>query len=147
MSIENSDLLIDTQTDSICFTFPSTMDHIDIVIMEAIEYLYMRVEDVKKHVFAINLVLREGLTNAVRHGNQNDPEKNIKLSLDVGEKPLIKVSIEDQGDGFDWKNQQGSDLPEFEDHGRGMIIIGSYFTSYSYNEKGNVLFLTKDISE
>lgn len=147
MSFENDRLDVESQKDAICFTFPSTMDHIDEVIIEAIDYLYMKLDGVKPHAFAINLVLREGLTNAVRHGNENDSAKNVKLSLDVSEHPVIKFAIEDEGIGFDWKEQMEAELPEDEDHGRGIIIIDSYFTRHRYNARGNILYLEKDISE
>lgn len=147
MSFENSDLNVESKKDAICFTFPSTMDHIDEVIIEAIDYLYMKLEDVKPHAFAINLVLREGLTNAVRHGNENNPDKNVKLSLDVSEPTVLRFAIEDEGRGFDWKQHLDAELPEDEDHGRGIIIIDSYFTRHRYNEQGNILFLEKDLSE
>ena len=147
MAMENSNLTIESGRDTITFTFPSTMDHIDEVIIEAIDYLYLKMVNIKKHAFSINLVLREGLTNAVRHGNLSNPEKNVKLLLDVSENPIVKFAIEDQGDGFNWQEAKENDLPEDEDHGRGIIIIDSYFSSYTYNDKGNILFLEKDTSE
>lgn len=147
MSKDNSVLDVESRTDGICFTFPSTLDYIDEVIIEAIDYLYLKMDNIKKHAFAINLVLREGLTNAVRHGNAGDPDKNVKLSLDVSKNPLIKMAIEDQGDGFDWKQQQEAEPCDEDEHGRGMIIIESYFNSYSYNDKGNILYLEKDVSQ
>ncbi len=147
MTIENSGLDIESKTDEICFTFPSTLDYIDEVIIEAIEYLYLKMEGIKQHAFAINLVLREGLTNAVRHGNENNPDKSVKLSLDVSNNPLIKIAIEDQGNGFDWKQQQDAEPLDEDEHGRGMIIIESYFTNYGYNEKGNILYLEKDTTD
>lgn len=128
------------------FTFSSSMETVDEVIIEAIDFLYSKMDGIKDHAFAINLVLREGLTNAVRHGNSNDPEKKVKLSVDVGSPEQIKISIEDQGNGFDWKAHQDSELPEDQDHGRGILIMASYFTRYSYNEKGNILYLEKELN-
>ena len=143
MSENQSDLDIDYQADRASFTFASSMDTIDEVIIEAIDYLYARMDHVKEHAFAINLVLREGLTNAVRHGNDNDPGKMVRLMLDVSQSELLKVSIEDEGQGFDWKSLSTENLPEDQDYGRGIIIMDSYFTRYSYNDAGNTLYLEK----
>ncbi|MFH2060560.1 MAG: ATP-binding protein [Pseudomonadota bacterium] len=145
MSIEYDKFDVLEQADSVCFIFSSTMDNIDRVIIEAIDYLYSRTDGIKQHAFAINLVLREGLTNAIRHGNDNDPRKDVKLTVGVSDNKLIKIAIEDQGQGFDWKEHQDADLPEDEDHGRGIIIIDTYFTNHFYNDKGNILYLEKEI--
>lgn len=101
------------------------------------------------HLFAINLVLREGLTNAVRHGNKGDPEKLVRLELWVeasrAQDLMVQVKIQDQGQGFDWQQVQNTPLTETEDHGRGLPIMKSYFTACRYNTKGNILYLEKQI--
>jgi serine/threonine-protein kinase RsbW len=146
MTVKNEEFDVLQDNGSIQFTFSSTMENIDHVIIGVIDYLYSKMDGIKEHAFSINLVLREGLTNAIRHGNANDPEKLVKLSLAIEDDRLIKVAIEDQGDGFDWKSQSEAEFPEDEDHGRGIFIIDSYFNRYSYNDKGNILYLEKEIS-
>jgi serine/threonine-protein kinase RsbW len=97
-------------------------------------------------LFAIHLLLREGLTNAIRHGNKNDPEKRVMFQSKRNRGKSICFEICDQGEGFDWKAQPISNLPENQDHGRGILIIKTYATHYSYNECGNCLYLEKTIS-
>jgi serine/threonine-protein kinase RsbW len=133
-------------TDSIGFTFSSTMENIDEVCEKTMSYLESAIMGIQNQVFAINLVLREGLTNAVRHGNANNPEKLVMFDLTITDSDFIKIAIEDQGDGFDWQNHQTKELPDQEDHGRGIIIMKTYFNTYSYNKKGNILYLEKNLS-
>ncbi|MBU1341291.1 MAG: ATP-binding protein [Proteobacteria bacterium] len=135
-----------TTEDSIDFTFSSTLENIDEVCEQITNYLRFRIEGIEKQLFPINLVMREGLTNAVRHGNAGDPEKKVRFMLTIVNNGLLKLMIEDQGNGFDWRKQQIEDLDEDEDHGRGIIIMETYFSRYSYNEKGNILYLEKDIT-
>ncbi len=132
-------------SDSINFHFSSTMKNIDEVCERSTSYLVSKIKGVEKQLFAINLVMREGLTNAVRHGNVGDPEKKVRFLLKITNDRILKLEIEDEGDGFDWRNQKKEDLSDDEDHGRGIIIIDTYFTSHSYNEKGNILFLEKNM--
>lgn len=132
--------------DSICFVFSSTLENIDMACRKTNDFLKSRITGIESELFSINLVVREGLSNAIRHGNANDPNKKVRFELRIKPGPCIQVEIEDQGDGFDWRRQQNEVLPEDEDHGRGIIIMDAYFTSYSYNEKGNILYLEKDIS-
>lgn len=131
--------------DSIGFVFSSTLENIDIVCRKTSDFLRSKIQGIEPQLFPINLVIREGLTNAIRHGNKNDPQKNVRFQLVIKKGPSIQVEIEDQGRGFDWKKQRYEDLHEDEDHGRGIIIMETYFTNYSYNEKGNILYLEKDI--
>ncbi len=146
-SIGNTPLFEVVQTsDSINFHFSSTMENIDEVCDRSTSYLVSMIKGVEKQLFAINLVMREGLTNAVRHGNAGDPKKKVKFLLNLSQNQVLKLTIEDQGDGFDWRKQKEADLSDDEDHGRGIIIIDTYFTSHSFNEKGNILFLEKNLT-
>jgi serine/threonine-protein kinase RsbW len=121
------------------------MGNIDAVCEQTSRYLCSTIKGIDTQLFAINLVIREGLTNAVRHGNAGDPQKKVQFILTCAEQSNIKLVIEDEGDGFDWKKQQSAACIEEEDHGRGIPIMGKYFTRYSYNEKGNILSLEKDL--
>ncbi len=132
--------------DSIRFVFSSTLKNIDSVCEKTTDYLRSKIKGIESQLFPINLVIREGLTNAIRHGNANDPQKEVRFFLTIKPGSSIQVEIEDQGRGFDWKRQQNEDLPGDEEHGRGIIIMDTYFTNYSYNDRGNILYLEKDIS-
>ena len=114
--------------------------------MTVTQFLKSDQEELVPHLFAINLVLREGLTNAVRHGNKNDPDKLVEFQLKINRGKSICLEVTDQGEGFDWEKQQLSGLPEDTTHGRGLLIMESYFTRYFYNQKGNRLYLEKTLS-
>ena len=125
--------------------FSSFFEHIDEVCKTVTQFLESDQKALVPHLFAIHLVLREGLTNAVRHGNKNDPAKRVDFQLKINRRNSISIEIADQGEGFDWKAKPLSGVPEDEDHGRGIPIMKSYFTRYSYNQRGNRLYLEKKI--
>jgi serine/threonine-protein kinase RsbW len=125
--------------------FSSFLEYIDEVCKTVTQFLESGHKEVVPHLFAIHLVLREGLTNAIRHGNKSDPDKLVECQLKIDNKSIY-FEIADQGEGFDWKDQQFSGFPEDEDHGRGIPIMKTYFTRYSYNQKGNRLYLEKTLS-
>jgi len=133
--------------DTLHIRFSSYLEYIDEVCKTVTNFLRSRQERLAPHMFATNLVLREGLTNAVRHGNKNDPDKIVDVQLKIDRGKTISLQIADQGEGFDWKAQQTAELPKEEDHGRGIPIMETYFTSYSYNPKGNLLYLEKTIEQ
>ena len=145
MSIDKHIFDVSQTTDSIRFTFASTFENIDDVCARMTRFLQSRVSNIDSQLFSINLVIREGLTNAVRHGNAGDSKKHVKLVLMLEDQQTIKLTIEDQGNGFDWKKQKVMSCCDTDDHGRGFLIMDTYFNGYSYNEKGNILYLEKDI--
>lgn len=134
--------------DSLSIVLSSTMENIDRA--DALVKNLLQEKGLEKHAFAVRVVLREGLTNSVRHGNKNNADKLINFDLSVTEHRLT-MTIEDQGEGFDWKSmkekcQSRSQPNTPSDHGRGIPIMGDYFDTYSYNEKGNKVILEKNIS-
>jgi serine/threonine-protein kinase RsbW len=123
--------------------FFSSMDRIDDVCDAVAGFLERRKNLFAPHLFPINLVMREGLTNAVRHGNKGDPGKTVDVDIKIVRDQVLKVCIADQGEGFDWRRVQDMAMSDGADHGRGMPIMKSYFNRCQYNPKGNILYLEK----
>jgi serine/threonine-protein kinase RsbW len=48
----------------------------------------------------ILMALREGLANAIKHGNRQDASKKVQLEMDIVRETLA-ISIRDEGSGFD----------------------------------------------
>ncbi len=128
--------------------FSSCLENIDAVCQVVTKYLLCRLCVLHRadYLFAVNLVVREALTNAVLHGNKNDLTKDVRFALKIVGDTSVHLEIEDQGKGFDWRKYQGCALPASTDHGRGISIMETYFTRYAYNEKGNKLFLQMDLT-
>src|SRR5438105_11806738 len=51
-------------------------------------------------VFAIHLALEEALINAIKHGNQEDRRKKVRIQCRVTDQEA-EIIIEDEGPGFD----------------------------------------------
>jgi len=134
--------------DSLGIRFSSSLENIDAVCRAVTGYLLFQLAGVQGpgQLFAVNLVMREGLTNAVCHGNKNDMTKDVRLKVKMVDKMSICLEIEDQGNGFDWRKYKVGEPPQAADHGRGIAIMNTYFTRYTYNEKGNRLMLQMDLT-
>jgi serine/threonine-protein kinase RsbW len=117
-------------------SFSSSMDTIDKIDIETRDMLKGELDE--SRIFALSLCMREGLTNAIKHGNRLDPEKVAHCTLTIDEKEII-IDIEDQGEGFDWQEISRT-IPDPQlEHGRGLTIIKEYCSEFRYNEKGNKL--------
>ena len=132
---------------TLSITFSSTLKNIDRICDEVSRFLEQNLKGMEEHLFSINLVIREALTNAVRHGNKLDPGKQVRFFLKIERKKRIKIIVEDQGEGFNWQKARESPTGVNDDHGRGLAIMTNYFSSYCYNKKGNRLVLKKKLTD
>ncbi len=95
-------------------------------------------------LFAVRLALDEALSNAVRHGNDNDPAKTVMVEYEVTCDEL-RVVVEDEGHGFDPDTLPDPTAEENlnRPHGRGVMLMRAYMTEVSFNERGNRITLVK----
>lgn len=92
--------------------------------------------------FAVRLALEEALSNAVRHGNRNDPCKCITLSYRVTPE-CVEIEVEDQGPGFVPEAVPDPTLDEniIIPSGRGLMLMRAYMSEVRYNDRGNRVYL------
>ncbi len=94
--------------------------------------------------FAVHLAFEEALVNAIKHGNQLDPSKNVKVCCRM-KSDRVQICITDEGDGFkpedvpDPTREENLDVPS----GRGLMLMRSYMTSLEFNEQGNSVTMVK----
>jgi serine/threonine-protein kinase RsbW len=75
----------------------------------------------------MELTVSESMINAIRHGNQSDPNKNVGLQISFDGK-TIEVIVEDQGKGFRLEDLADPTKTEnlLKPCGRGILIIRSF---------------------
>lgn len=137
---------ISRNSDRLTLVFSSTMANVDRACELCLDFLRNMIKDYADHFFSIHLVMREGLTNAVKHGNRLDSHKIVRCYIRIESGNLIYMEIEDQGKGFDWKKELRKQVNDEAEHGRGLKIMKHYFSRYIYNELGNRLILEKRLS-
>jgi len=95
-------------------------------------------------VFGITLSLEEVLTNAVRHGNKQAPDKQVVVEAWIDESVAV-IAVEDEGEGFVPAEVPDctSDENLLRPHGRGVMLINAYMTEVRYNDRGNRVTLVK----
>jgi len=84
----------------------------------------------------------EATNNAIIHGNNSDPKKNVKIQILLEEKEL-KVHVEDQGMGFDYENVPDPTSPENLEkiNGRGIFLMEHLSDEIMYREDGRIVVL------
>jgi serine/threonine-protein kinase RsbW len=113
-------------------------------IQGEIEQLLCACQVNEHDVFSIKLALEEALVNAIKHGNQMDRAKKVRISYQLFA-DRFHVQIADDGSGFDL-----GDVPDptaFENLerpcGRGLMLMRHYMSEVAFNERGNGVNMSK----
>ncbi|MBN3038170.1 MAG: ATP-binding protein [Candidatus Omnitrophica bacterium] len=95
-------------------------------------------------LYDIRLACEEAIINAIKYGNKSDDGKEVLINFEVRTDAIV-ISIEDQGEGFDYAN-----LPDprhvknlLRTGGRGLFLIRKVMDEVEFNEKGNKITMTK----
>jgi len=111
--------------------------------LQLTEFVDQLLEPFKKrrNFYIIKLGLHEALVNAVKHGNNLDPHKKIKVKRIITPNWCV-WQIQDQGDGLQ-QEKRIFHLPKRVDsiNGRGLYIIRECFDDVRWSPKGNTLQL------
>jgi serine/threonine-protein kinase RsbW len=99
-------------------------------------------------VFGIRLAMEEALVNAIKHGNQMDPQKTVRITFRAGFQK-VRIEIQDQGEGFKPSEVPDPTADENLERpcGRGIMLMRAFMTSITFNEIGNCVILEKLRSE
>jgi serine/threonine-protein kinase RsbW len=95
----------------------------------------------------VDIAVREAVANAIKHGNQQDPDKRVCVDADVEGADLV-IRIEDEGEGFDPGDLKDPLAPEnlLRPNGRGIFYMRSFMDEIQYGPRpggGTVVTLRK----
>jgi serine/threonine-protein kinase RsbW len=114
--------------------------------MDEAESLCLRVRGVLQasglstYCFPTELLARECLANALKHGNGNNPAKSILLQLRTG-RAWIRLRVTDEGGGFDWQEAMQKASSTRKASGRGLQLYALYASRFRFNRCGNRITL------
>ena len=83
--------------------------------------------------------LNEAVTNAIYHGNKQNPNKTITLSAEIIESIKLICVVEDEGPGFNFNILPDPTATENLENltGRGVFIMKKLADQCIYNSNGN----------
>ena len=113
-------------------------------LQDRIEQLLQERKAHEKDVFGIRLALEEALVNAIKHGNQMDPEKKVFVRFAIDDNHF-EIVIRDEGPGFDPNDVPDPTAVENLERpcGRGLMLMRYYMTEVTYSGRGNVVTMCK----
>jgi serine/threonine-protein kinase RsbW len=113
-------------------------------VQAEIERALLQVQFHEHDIFAIKLALEEALVNAIKHGNQMDPAKQVRVAYHV-RADRFEVRITDEGQGFDPDDVPDPTAPENLERpcGRGLLLMRHYMTEVAYHDCGRAVHMAK----
>jgi serine/threonine-protein kinase RsbW len=97
----------------------------------------------------IGMAVREGVANAIKHGNKLDISKKVFATFDL-EDGMLRILIKDEGEGFDPSTVGDPLNPQnlMKTSGRGIFYMKTFMdrVDYSHGENGMELAMEKKLS-
>jgi serine/threonine-protein kinase RsbW len=116
-----------------------------VAITNAISELLVRFNVPEEKQLEVGLAVQEALTNAVVHGCNNDPSKEIQCRLQRDLQGRIAIIVTDPGPGFSPERlpdpKQGENV--YADHGRGVYLIRQLMDEVHFENGGNEIRMWK----
>ena len=85
----------------------------------------------------------EAVTNAIVHGNDNNPDKFVRINVESDDKK-ITVTVSDEGEGFDVSVVPDPTKPNYieQPNGRGIFLMRNLADKVKFEKNGSVVILT-----
>ncbi len=95
-------------------------------------------------LFSIRLSLEEALINAIRHGNDFDESKTVRVDYDINDE-RIEIIVTDEGQGFDYNDVPDPTADENleKPSGRGVMLIRTFMDEVEYSDEGRCVRMVK----
>jgi serine/threonine-protein kinase RsbW len=98
----------------------------------------------------VDLAVREAVANAIKHGNAQDPGKQVHVDLALEGEDVV-IRIEDEGAGFDLSQLRDPLAPEnlLKPNGRGIFYMKSFMDDIQYSPRpggGTAVTLRKRVT-
>jgi serine/threonine-protein kinase RsbW len=113
-------------------------------VQQAIEQALQSHRYSERDLFSIKLALEEAIVNAIKHGNQLDRSKKVRIAYHV-DADRFDCLIVDEGPGFDPDEVPDPTAAENLERpcGRGLMLMRHYMTAVHYNDRGNAVSMSK----
>src|SRR5262245_26357400 len=113
-------------------------------VQEAIESLLQTGPFTDHEIFGIKLAIEEALVNAIKHGNQMDRAKKVRITYTL-QAQLFEIHIADEGPGFDPADVPDPTAIENLERpcGRGLMLMKHYMSEVAFSPRGNSVRMCK----
>lgn len=122
---------------------PSDLGEVEAAVELMARHCFSGTTPCARTSFRLRVTLAEALANAIVRGNREDPGKHVVVRAQLFSES-IRLSIEDEGHGFDPADSPTPMLPDSleDEQGRGLFIIRQLADQVEFNDRGNTIWMT-----
>lgn len=93
----------------------------------------------------IETAVREAISNAIIHGNHEDPYKRVHIVCRCNSDGEVRITVRDEGTGFQSDAVPDPTSPEnrLSTHGRGIYLMRMLMDECSFVKRGSVVRMRK----
>ena len=86
------------------------------------------------------LILSEAVTNAIVHGNKENPDKSVYVKIEITD-DFMSAEVKDEGEGFELEAKKDPLKEEnlLDTSGRGIFLIQQFSDHMEFKENGTLL--------
>ena len=123
--------------------FPSSVGYVRHAVAELVEACERLAFSGSRATLNLRVALGEVIANAILYGNEEDPGRLVRVDAELSP-GTARVTVTDEGSGFDPGAVLDPTLPENRDrsHGRGLFLLRTLADEVQYNDRGNAVTLT-----
>jgi len=123
--------------------FPSTLTNVELAVKHASDFIESQAKTIDP--FELKLVLCEGITNAVVHGNKENEKLSTFFTVQINEKE-VHIIFKDLGKGFNWHDKLNTNMDDlYAQSGRGLALMKNYGYKVTFNKIGNIMHVRKKL--
>jgi len=136
-------LRLDVTPDSMKLDVPSDLGMVGDAVELVATHLPPGTLSARRISFNFRTALAEALGNAIRYGNGEDPDRMVRVYVELG-RDFVRIHVDDDGHGFDSSRVPDPTHPDNleREYGRGLFVIRHLVDDVAFNEKGNGICLT-----
>lgn len=136
-------LRLDLTPDSMRLDVPSDLGMVGDAVELVASHLPPGTLSPRRISFNLRTALAEALGNAIRYGTGEDPDRVVRVQVELGS-DYVRIYVVDDGQGFDTSSMPDPTLPRNleRETGRGLFVIRHLVDDVVFNEKGNGICLT-----
>lgn len=96
------------------------------------------------HFNQLALATSEAVTNAIIHGNKQNPHKKVTVICKINSK-TITIYVHDEGDGFDFKHLPNPIVKEnlLKENGRGIFLMRTLMDNVKWKKRDGTEVIMK----
>lgn len=123
---------------SLELAFPSDVRHLGPAVEEVVRVAERLGVSGSRARLNLRVAVGEALSNAVLYGNREDRDKKVRIAAAVSAEG-VRVTVADEGEGFDPDAIGDPTLPENRDRssGRGLFLLRTLMDEVRFNDVGN----------